>query len=86
MTASFFSMPNFLGMMPLHLLTGVLDVARDKEVALAVDATLEDDVDLDAPTDKRLLASRCLLKRLDKEAWPLSFGGTTTMPFSRFFA
>ena len=57
MTASFDSMPNFLGMMPAqHLLTGVLDVARDKEVALAVEATLKDDAYLDLAADKRLLA------------------------------
>ena len=57
MTASFESMPNFLGMMPAqHLLTGVLDVARDKEVALAVEATLKDDAYLDLAADKRLLA------------------------------
>ena len=57
MTASLSSMPNFLGMMPAqHLLTGVLDVAGDKEMALAVDATLQDDVDVDAAADKRLLA------------------------------
>ena len=74
-------------MMPSqHLLTGVLDVARDTEVALAVDETLEDDVELDVATDKRLLAARCFVKRLDKEAWPLSFGGTTTMPSLIFFA
>ena len=87
MTASFLPMCNLLGMMPLqHLLTGVLDVARDTEVALAVDETLEDDVELDVDTDKRLLAAHCFVKRLDKEAWHLSFGGTTTMPSLIVFA